>query len=166
MGGQLSQPFPLHHPEPVVSRPGAITCPWCICFVLSIYPDPGCNACLSMLGCDSVTLNLQGRVGPTEHNWLVPLVLSFLFFFSDHVALKRAKTALNILMDDTVYESDSFSSHRGLGQFHIWWQWLLKKLSRKILAVLKMLVQCDVDSSSHSNTSLIDAEPNSPQPLS
>jgi len=85
-------------------------------------------------------------------------VLSFLLIFRDHTESKRAKSALNILMDNTVYESDSCSYQRDLGQFHMSWQGLLKKLSRKILATLKMLVVCDVGSSSHLSTSL-DAEP-------
>lgn len=44
----------------------------------------------------------------------VPLVLLFLLIFRDHLDLRKARTALNILMDIT--ESESCGFLRDLGQ--------------------------------------------------
>lgn len=112
--GRSAQPaFPLH-PELVGTRPELLPArdPRCICSALSVLTR---MQCLLMLGCDSVHLSLQCGAEPT----LVPLVLSFLLIFRDHTELKRAKTAVNILMDNTVYEHDSCSYRRDLGQFHM-----------------------------------------------
>lgn len=71
----------------------------------------------------------------------------------------------NACLNWDAYGSNSCSYYRDLGQFHMLWQWLLKKLSGNTLAMLKVFVLCDVGSSSCSAISLVDAKPNSPHTL-
>lgn len=75
-------------------------------------------------------------------------MLLFLLIFRDHTDLRKARTVLNILMDVTVKVRAVVSS----GIWGSSWQWLMRKLSRQILAMLQMLVLADGGSSSHSST--------------